>query len=190
MTRVAKLDLSAKTTQKLQALLGKGDYNFLGFTFNTQTCALTDNLGDPQSTELCLKIFPILLRHYAEGNPAALTGKRIKFRDIHGGHAYEGAFVRNAIHPIEEAFGKTPKDLTKAALRLGGAALNLGDASVEIFAVKGIPLTYILYSSDEFGASANILYDESASNYLPTEDLAVLGELTTIRLLAAKQVLS
>ncbi|MCW4029876.1 MAG: DUF3786 domain-containing protein [Candidatus Bathyarchaeota archaeon] len=185
---MAKLDLSAKTAQKLQVMLGKGDYDFLGFTFNTQTCTLTDNLGDPQSAELCLKIFPILLRHYAEGNPAALTGKRIKFRDVPGGYAYEGAFVRNAIHPIEEAFGKTPEDLTKAALRLGGATLSLGDDSTEIFALKGIPLTYILYSSDEFGASANILYDESASHYLPTEDLAVLGELTTSRLLAAKRV--
>jgi hypothetical protein len=34
----------------------------------------------------------------------------------------------------------------------------------------------------------NILYDESASNFLPTEDLAVLGELITIRLLQARQL--
>ena len=69
---------------------------------------------------------------------------------------------------------------------MGGIQLELGDASVEISALKGILVTYILWEPDEFGGSANILYDQSASNYLPTEDLAVLGELTTMRLIQAK----
>ena len=57
----------------------------------------------------------------------------------------------------------------------------------EILTLKGIPLTFILYVPDEFGAAANIRYDESAASFLPTEDLAVLGELTTLRLIEAKQ---
>jgi hypothetical protein len=64
--------------------------------------------------------------------------------------------------------------------------MSFGDVSVQIFALKGIPLTYILWKTDEFPATANILYDESANSYLPTEDLAVLGEITTSRLIEAK----
>jgi hypothetical protein len=56
--------------------------------------------------------------------------------------------------------------------------------------LKGIPLTYILWKAEEFGASATVLYDQSASNYLPTEDLAGLGELTTARLIDAQRIMN
>ena len=55
--------------------------------------------------------------------------------------------------------------------------------------LKGVPLTVIFWGAEEYPASANILYDHSASNYLPTEDLAVLGEITTSRLIEAKNAL-
>jgi hypothetical protein len=46
---------------------------------------------------------------------------------------------------------------------------------------------YIVWKADEFSATASVLFDQSASEYLPTEDLAVLGELTTARLRKALQ---
>jgi hypothetical protein len=87
---------------------------------------------------------------------------------------------------VAEGFGENPQELIKTTKLLDGIQLNHGDASVEIAALRGIPLTYILWGAGEFPASSNILYDESASKYLPTEDLAVLGELTTSRLKEAK----
>jgi hypothetical protein len=45
---------------------------------------------------------------------------------------------------------------------------------------------YVLWLKEEFPASLTVLYDESASKYLPTEDLAVLTELTSSRLIKAK----
>ena len=39
-------------------------------------------------------------------------------------------------------------------------------------------MSIILYrGDDEFPAKANILFDDAAEHYLPTEDLAVLGEI-------------
>lgn len=116
----------------------------------------------------------------------ALTGKLIKFKDVPGGYAYEEAFNQRAIKPIAEVFGEKPEELVKAALVLGGTKRSFGDTSAEITALAGIPLTYIVWGAEEYPASANILYDESASNYLPTEDLAVLGELVTAQLIQAK----
>jgi hypothetical protein len=55
--------------------------------------------------------------------------------------------------------------------------------------LKGIPLTYILWKANEFAASACVLYDESAGNYLPTEDLAGLDELATSRLIEAEKIM-
>jgi hypothetical protein len=185
-----KLSLPKETLEKLQHLAGSGALEFLGFTFDLETGVLSDKLlaGSMMKnfTEWHLQLLATLLSHYASANPTPSTGKLVKYRDIPGGYAYEDAFIKRAIQPVEDFFGETPEELAKAAKLLGGTQLGLGDASVEIAALKGIPLTYILWSSNEFPASANILYDESASNYLPTEDLAVLGELTTGRLIEAK----
>jgi hypothetical protein len=106
----------------------------------------------------------------------------VKFQDLPGGHAYEKAFVQRVIQPIAKTFGDEPEALVEAAKLLNGVALVYGDSSVEIPALTGIPIVYILWRADEFPASATTLFDESASHYLPTEDLAVLAELTTIRL--------
>lgn len=139
---------------------------------------------------MAVKLIALMLNHYAVGTQTPLTGKLVKFRDIPGGYAYEGAFINRAIKPIEQAFGDNPEKLPQAAKLLGGKPLSLGEASAEIPALKGIPLTYIMYAAEEYPASANILYDESAGSFLPTEDLAVLGELATTRLIEAKELLS
>lgn len=188
-----KLNLQNQTLQKLQQLIGGGPHDFLGFTLDLEKGTISDKLNSDSmqdNNEKHIQTFAALLGHYTLANPTPLTGKLVKFNDIPGGYAYEGAFIQRAIQPIAEVFGEKPEELPKAAKLLDGLQLSLGDASVEITALKGIPLTYILWKADEFPASANTLYDQSASNYLPTEDLAVLGELTTSRLIEAKEFLT
>ena len=124
-----------------------------------------------------------LLTHYSKAEPVERTGRLVGFRDLPGGYAYEGAFVRRAVFPIAKMFGSDPERLVKAAMFLNGIGLSHGDASVEIPALPKVPLTYVLWlGDDELQPSASVLFDASASNYLPTEDLAVLAELTTLRL--------
>jgi hypothetical protein len=48
---------------------------------------------------------------------------------------------------------------------------------------------YILWAEAEFPASTTVLFDQSANSYLPTEDLGVLAELTSSRLVKAKNQL-
>lgn len=185
------LNLPPQTLQKLQQQISPQNPNiqFLGFTANLQTGTLTDNLNLSNFEAFSIKVIPVLLQHYTQANQTPPTGKLVKYKDIPGGNAYEGAFIHRAIEPIAEVFGETPEALVKAGELLGGKPLKHGDASFLVEALKGIPLTYILWRADEFPAQVSILYDESASNYLPTEDLAVLGELVTIRLLQAKQLI-
>ena len=190
-----KLNLQAQTLQKLTQLVNPqngSSFDFLGFKLNLETGTLTDKLNGNWMRNLSewhIQLLATLLAHYSLGNPAPMAGKLIKFKGIPGGYAYEGAFVQRAIQPVAEVFGEKPEELPTVARLLGGLRLNLGDSSVEINALKGIPLTYILWKADEFPASATILYDESASNYLPTEDLAGLGEITTSRLIEAKKIM-
>jgi len=186
-----KLNLNGETLTKLQHLTGTSSYEFLGFTLDLKDGTLTDNLSKLEQTlsEWAIQILTVLLAHYTSASPIAQTGKLLKFKDVPGGYAYEEAFSKRAIEPVADCFGENPDELPKAARMIGGTQLQIGDASAQIPALKGILLTYILWGTDEFTASANILYDASASNYLPTEDLAVLGEITTLRLIEAKKLL-
>lgn len=190
-----KLNVQAQTLKKLRHLVNpqkNNFYDFLGYALNLETGTISDRLSNNAVGNINgrhIQILTVLLAHYSLASPIPLSGKLVKFKDIPGGYAYEGAFNQRAIQPIAEVFGENPEELLEAAKLLGGLRLNLGDFSFEVAALKAIPLTYILWAAGEFPASASILYDESASNYLPTEDLAVLGELTTCRLLDAKQFL-
>jgi len=184
---LTKLNLELEILQKLKRLTGTNRYEFLGFTLDLDENTITDDLPNlvGNLSEGRTQILTTLLCHFSLANPLAPTGRLVKYKDLPGGYAYEGAFIKRAIEPIAEVFGEKTKNLVEAADLLGGTKLTLGDASVEIPTLRGIPLTYILWGKEDFPASANILYDASASSYLPTEDLAVLGELTTLRLIEA-----
>ena len=186
---MAKLNLKPDELAKLKELTHSSKnrkYLFLGFSLDLKTAYVSDLLSSSDDVSKAgAEVLTILLSHYSQAKRAPTTGKLTKFKDLPGGHAYEGAFIQRAIEPIGEAFGENPAGLIEAAKVLGGKSLNLGDASVEVPALEGVPITYILWASGEFEASATVLFDQSASSFLPTEDLAVLGELTTYRLIKA-----
>jgi hypothetical protein len=190
-----KLNLPGQTLEKICQLFNIKNcctYDFLGFILDLETSSLVDKVNPESTVRLTqwhIQLLEALLTHYSQAKPTPLTGKLVKFKDLPGGYAYERAFNKRAIKPLAEYFGEKSQLLPKVGRLFGGIQLDYGDASVEITALKGIPLTFILWKAEEFPASANILYDQSASNYLPTEDLAVLGEITTGRLMEAKDKL-
>jgi hypothetical protein len=170
--------------KKLRRLVHSGCncIEMLGYTVDLDSGDVYDGLKeDKLCSEKDAKVLNVLLAHYAAAEPAERTGKLVKFRDLRGGHSYEESFIKSVTQTVATVFGEIPEALIAAAKLLNGVALTYGDASVEI-PVLEIPIVYILWRSDEFAASATALFDESASHYLPTEDLAVLAELTTIRL--------
>ena len=173
------------------AKIGKDrTYRFLGYTLDLETGEFQDILETETSySERGIQIMTALLIHYSLAYETPKSGKLVKFKDLPGGYAYANAFTQNAITPIAEFFGNNPSQLAKAAKLLGGKRLHYGDLSVEIPALEGIPIEYILWEANEFSASANVLFDESASCFLDTEGLAGLGELTTLRLLKAQSIL-
>ena len=156
---------------------------FLGYAVNLDSGEVYDRLKKEKlSSEKDIEVLSILLAHYSAAKPVERTGRLVKFQDLPGGYAYEKAFTQRVIEPVAKIFGDKPVTLVEAAKILNGVALTYGDSSVEIPALTGIPIVFILWKAGEFPASATVLFDESASHYLPTEDLAILAELTTIRL--------
>jgi hypothetical protein len=124
-----------------------------------------------------------ILHYYSKATEIPLTGNLISFRQLPGGMAYDSVFRKRAVDRIARVFGERPEALEKAALVLRGRKVPFQTTSVQIPALPLVPLTVNLWSkSVEFQASASILFDSTASHYLPTEPLSYLGELVSIRL--------
>lgn len=122
-------------------------------------------------------IYPaIIILHYlltADGTP--LTGRWIAYRHLPGGDIYIDPFQKRAITPFLKAFGERPEDFARAAAALGGNAQKMSGISMVITVLPRVPICFTIWPGDEeMPASANILFDEAASHYLPTEDYAHL----------------
>jgi len=129
----------------------------------------------------------LILLHYllaADGTPMA--DQWIAFRNLPGALGYDSAFQGRATLRLVQAFGTNKLAFETAARALGGERLAFGNASFNFRVLPCLWLGVVLYlADDEFPASANVLFDASASHYLPTEDLAVLGGILAGQLLRA-----
>lgn len=169
--------------EKLKRLAAGSCLEVLGYVVNLDSGRIVDSLrGNGDVARVEFEVLHVLLKHYANSEPVERNGTLVKFADLPGGYAYEKAFLQRAVLPVAEAFGEKPERLVESAERLRGRVLTFGDCSVEIAALPRLPLTIIVWRRSEFPAQASVLYDQTANQYLPTEDLAVLGELTTARL--------
>jgi len=150
--------------------------NYLNQTYHI-TIPDVEILLDDSNVEVPLKD-KILILHYfnsAKGTPA--TGILVTYKQLPGGISYFSAFSQRAIAPIVKHFGKNPELLMKVAGKLGGREAEHGDVSVTINAFDHVPITLALWRGDEeFDPSGNILFDANISDYLSTEDVAVLIE--------------
>ena len=129
----------------------------------------------------------LLILHYlrrAKGSP--ITNKVITFRELPEGASYFPNFSQRAIRPILDNFGQEPRQLLDAALKLGGHKADYGDASVTINAFSRLAITLVLWQGDdEFAPRGSILFSNTISDYLSTEDITVLCETIAWRLVRA-----
>jgi hypothetical protein len=79
-----------------------------------------------------------------------------------------------------------PHRLIDAAAKLGGHKANYGDVAVTIKAFSYVPITLVLWRGDEeFAPSGSTIFDATISDYLSTEDITVLCETITWKLVKA-----
>ena len=132
----------------------------------------------------------IILLHYlikADGRP--LSQQLIPYKEIPGGMLYAGVFARRAVEPLIPVFGQSPECFLDAGLRMGGHKAEYGDVSFVLPALPRIPMTYIVWKGDEeFPATIRLLFDKSVGGYLSLEDIVVVGEMATSRLIALGRV--
>jgi len=126
----------------------------------------------------------ILILHYftqAKGTP--ITNKVIAFRELPEGANYFPTFYKRAIKPLLDYFGKDPEQLIDVTKKLRGHRADYGDVAVIINAFNYVPIILVLWRGDEeFNPEGNILFDSTISDYLPTEDINILCETISWKL--------
>ncbi|MFH1662458.1 MAG: DUF3786 domain-containing protein [Chloroflexota bacterium] len=128
----------------------------------------------------------LLILHYfinADGSPP--TGEKITYKEIPDGTTYFPTFYKRAVKPLIDNFTKEPNRLLDISARLGGKKAEFGDLSVTINAFQRVPLTLVLwYGDDELAPEGNILFNSNISGYLSAEDITVLCEIITWKLVS------
>lgn len=133
-----------------------------------------------------IEIKMLLLHYLSTSKDIPLAGVLVPFRDLPGAVSYEKAFFDRAVKPIADAFSNDLSGFRSSAMQLDASETNHGDMAFSIPVLPRIPLIYVLWQGDdEISGYANILFDSTAKEHLPTEDLAVLSELTTEHLIAS-----
>ncbi|MBI4298033.1 MAG: DUF3786 domain-containing protein [Chloroflexi bacterium] len=124
-----------------------------------------------------LSIQVLLLHYLIHATGASIADRWVAFRELPGAYLVERKFDPMAIIPLTRIFGKDIQGFRRAGLALGGIPMDrAGDAAFRFLALPRLPLACILYlGEEEIPASVNVLFDASAPEYLPTEDLSILG---------------
>jgi hypothetical protein len=137
--------------------------------------------GSEEKVELRDKILILDYLNRAAGTP--ISGKLIAYKELKEGANYFPSFYSRAIKPLIDYFGPNPDKLPALAKELGGYRANYGDVSVTIPAFARVPITLVVWRGDEeFAPNANILFDRTILDYLSAEDINVLCQTITWRL--------
>ena len=126
----------------------------------------------------------LFLLHYLLGTKGiALSGKRVSEKELKGGEMFFRGPHTSPTKGLIEKYGKTPKGLIDAGLRVGGKPSELGDAAIELRVAPKIPVTYVLWAEDdEFPASVSILFDPTIQEFIPLDIIYGVTILTHHRL--------
>lgn len=126
----------------------------------------------------------LLILHYftaARGTP--LSGKPVTYQELPEGVVYYPTFSQRTIIPLTRFFGETPEKLLEVSRDFGGEQVDFGDVGVKVPAFPFVPITIVFWKGDdELPPQGNILFDSTITDYLSTEDITVLCETLTWRL--------
>ncbi len=138
--------------------------------------------GRNDEVPMWVKILTLHYLDHATGSP--LQGEQISFKQLEGGLGYYPAFQRRSVNIVLEAFANDMDRFMKTGIAAGGRQSDIGDHALRFRAFPKVEVTFILWKGDdEFPPSGSIVFDSSISDYLSTEDVAVLCNMIAVRIL-------
>jgi hypothetical protein len=186
LVRIDDIKQQCRNSDALYQIIDSQKTIIIQYLNQSYSITLPDvNISLVDSTEEVPIKDKVLILHYftlAKGTPA--TGKLITFRELPEGKVYSPTFSKRTIKPLIDNFGRETKHLLKIAEILEGYKTDYGDTAVTINAFSRVPITFVLWQGDdEFEPQGNVLFDANITDYLSTEDITVVCETITWRLI-------
>ena len=120
--------------------------------------------------------------HTSDGRP--LTGQWISFAELPDGRTYNQAFQGYTGNELVKVFQTDVENFKLSCQKTGGVVTVIGDAAFIFDALPRTPLLVNYWCGDEdFPSACKVLFDRSASHYLPTDVFAILGSMLTRKLI-------
>ncbi|MFH1115400.1 MAG: DUF3786 domain-containing protein [Pseudomonadota bacterium] len=119
-----------------------------------------------------------------QGTAVRIMGEWIDYRSLQHGAVLGAHMARSTTDTLARFFALKEEDRISAAMKWGGKPLEgLGDCGFLFKFFPRLPVALIHWHADnEFPSYSKILYDVSASNYMPTHGLTALTEFLIHRL--------
>ena len=119
----------------------------------------------------------LILTYLVSADGTTPSGPWITYRDLPGGMFDAQAFHGYAEIPLIRDLGNDGvQAFHRAALCLGGAPVELGNAAYAFHVLPRVRLAAVYWQGDEeLESQASILFECTAHHYLSTDGLAVLG---------------
>jgi hypothetical protein len=133
----------------------------------------------------------MLLYYFSTADGTPLRNHWVSFSDLPDGKFYNQAYQGYTGKELVRHFGNNLPQFIEAALNSGGSNYPLGDAAFVFRVLPRILLLLVCWQGDdEFPASYQILFDASASHYLPTDACAIAGSTLTRKLISFTQTIT
>lgn len=127
----------------------------------------------------------LLLYYFFHADATSLSERWISFGELPDGRFYNQAFQGYTGNELGTFFKNDLDRFELAARKLSGKREHAGDIAFSFLALPRVPLLVVAWQGDdEFPASYKILFDASASHYLPPDAYAILGSHLAYRLMA------
>ena len=128
----------------------------------------------------------LLLYYLLTADGAPLTGKWVSFADLPDGRMYNAAFQGYSGEEVVKAIGFDLDGFKSACRKAGGEPVDMGSASFIFQALPRVLLMLTYWLGDEdFPSSCKVLFDKSASHYLPIDACAILGSTLAQKVIKA-----
>ena len=192
-TFLREVDLEEKSKKAGGVYKKEKEREEITIPFFSEPCTLhfpQFEFSSPSKKTVSLVVRILLLHYLARADGTRVTGRWVGYKEIPGGLLYASVFERRATNPLAKKFGDSKKMFAQAGLKMGGRSVAIGDTSFILQAFPLVPLQYVLWEGDdEFPPKVQLLFDSSVDHYLSLEDVVVLGQLATGRLIHQYQLL-
>lgn len=118
----------------------------------------------------------LTLIYLSTGSDAPNADEWAPYRTLKGGLFYSKNFAETVENRIVDRFGNDLEAFRQAALALGGRQVEQADIAFVFQVFPTVPIMILLWrASEEFEASAMVLFDMNATEHLSVFDLKMLS---------------